>query len=192
MVLKTKAWKEARMKEEFKEALYPLLTAIRSGRSLENAFLLTAGEMEESLFPLLGPKWKKAAGLLEIGYPMEECLFELSRTCKIPEMASFARTVEICKRSEGNVAKVLERTIHILSDKLTMEGELKVLLAKKRLEQRLMGVMPFLILGLLLVSSPGYLTPLFSSPGGLLVLISAAMLMLTGFFLSKRISDIHL
>lgn len=180
------------LKQEWKEGLGQLLVCLRSGRSLESAFSASLEDMDASSMPNLYPQWQQIVREIRLGYPVEESLRQTAQRTGLAEMGSFARSVEICKRTEGDVARVMEHTITVLKDRLEMQNELSVLLARKRLEQRLMTVMPFVILGLLVLLSPGYLSPLYDTLQGRLVMTVCAGLMVLSMVLSRKISHIEL
>lgn len=180
------------LREEFREALYDLVVALRAGKSLEGAFAAGAEEMNMGANPLLFGEWRQITGQLSLGIPIEVCLRDLADRSGMEEMQIFARTVEVCKRSDGNLAAIMENTIRMITDRMEIHAELKVLLARKKLEQKVMTVMPFVIVAMLLIMSPDYLAPLYSSVRGYLIMAVCAVLSVLSIFLSRKIVQIDL
>ena len=186
---------EKRMKaqrKELTEALIHLVVSLRTGRSLEGAWEASLQDMDPQLFPEIYPLWREAAEEMRLGFPAELSLRHLADKVSIPELGTLARTVDICKRTQGDLKTVLEAAIHQLQDRMDMQAELKVLLARKKSEQKIMSVMPVVIIALLLLLSPGYLEPLYRSGEGHLVMLFSAALCLLSFWLSARITRIEL
>lgn len=177
---------------EFKDALYDLTVGLRAGRSLEGAFSAALEDMDARITPLLYQEWKHVVGQSKLGIPVEDSLRDLGERSGIEEISSFARAVEICKRSEGNIAVLMENTIRMLQDRMEIREDLRVLLAQKRIEQRIMNVMPFVILILLMVLSPDYLAPLYTSVRGYLIMAVCAIISIISIFLSRKIVQIEL
>ena len=73
---------------------------------------------------------------IDLGDPVEDALWRLADRLDVEELRSLAGTVSLCKRTEGNLAKVMEHTVRQLTEKMDMQEELKVLLARKKLEQK--------------------------------------------------------
>ena len=180
------------LSEEFQEALYDLMVGLRSGRSLEGAFLSAAEDMDPWLMPLLYEEWTRIGGQIRLGIPVEQCLQDLAERSGMEEMETFARSVEVCKRSEGNIALIMENTVRMLQDRMELRAELKVLLAKKKLEQRIMTVMPFVILGMLILMSPDYLAPLYTSVRGYLIMAVCGVITVFSVLLSRKMVRIDL
>ena len=60
------------------------------------------------------------------------------------------------------------------------------------MEQKIMGSMPFGMIFLLLLLSPGYLSPLYRTITGQIVMVCAAALMALSIWLSRKIIQIDL
>jgi len=135
-------------------------------------------------------EWQEVIAQLQVGIPVEEGLREFGKRSGVEEIQSFARTVEVCKRSEGDIAKVMENTIDLLQERMEIQMELKVILAKKKTEQKILNVMPFVVIGLLLLLSPDYLEPLYDSLQGKLVMTICMVLSVVSYAVSKKISNI--
>jgi len=177
---------------EFKEALYDLTVGLRAGRSLEGAFLSAYEDMDARLLPLIHREWGLIVSQIRLGFPVEDSLMDLSERSGIEEIRSLGRSVQICKRSEGDIAKVMEHTIRLLTDRMEIRSEVRVMLARKRMEQRIMTVMPFGIIAMILVLSPDYLTPLYTTVRGYLIMAVCLVISLLSLLISRRMARIDL
>ncbi len=177
---------------EFKEALYSLVVSLRAGRSVEGAFIASLEDLDYRMTPLIYREWSEIVKQMQVGFSVEDGLEDLGNRSGIEEIRSFARTIKICKRTEGDVAKVMENTIHLLQERMEIQTELKVLLTKKKTEQKILNMMPFVVIGLLLLMSPDYLSPLYECLQGQIIMTVCVGLTLISYILAKKISDITL
>ncbi len=184
--------RKERLRDEFKEALYSLMVALRAGRSLEGAFYAALEDLDEGLMPHIYTEWQTITKQLSLGISVEESLLDFAARSHIEEIESFARTIEICKRTEGDMVRVMENTIQLLQERMEIQGELQVLLAKKKTEQRILNLMPFLVIGLLLLMAPEYLQPLYRSLQGQIIMTVCALLTVISVLLSRKIAKIAL
>lgn len=184
--------RQLQLRMEFKEALYHLIAALQAGRSLELSFTAALEDMDAGILPYMFREWQTVVDNLAIGLSVEESLENFGNRSGIEEICSFARTVEICKRTEGDVARVMENTIHLLQDRMDIQMELKVLLAKKKTEQKILSIMPFCVIGLLLLMSPDYLIPLYHSFQGQCIMTVCVGLSVFSYWLSKKMANITL
>ena len=177
---------------EFKEALYSLVVSLRAGRSLEGAFTASLEDLDPIMMPLIYREWGAIINQIQVGFTIEDSLEDLGNRSGIEEIQSFARTITICKRTEGDVARVMENTIHLLQERMEIQNELRVLLIKKKTEQKILNLMPFVVIGLLLLMSPDYLSPLYDCLQGQIIMTVCVFLTFLSYILSKKISDIVL
>ena len=183
-----------RLKLQFKEALFSLTSSLAAGRSLENAF---RGVLEDMrlLYSDSGADMLKEFQIichrLDNFDPLELALRDLDDRSRIDEITQFVDALTTCKRSGGDLLEVMKRTSSIIGDKLTVEGEIKVLLAQKRLESRIMMAVPFTFLGFLGYAAPDYMAPLYSGLG--YALLTLLFILLMGcFWLMDRIMRIEI
>ena len=177
---------------EFREVLGSLVTALRAGRSLEMALQAAWEDMDPTITPLLYKEWRWMLNRLQVNTTAENCLKELAQNSDVEEIQSLAEIIEIGKKSQGDVIKIIENTVGILQDKIEMQEEVQVLLAKKRMEQRIINVMPFLVLGMLLLISPDYLAPLYTTLQGRVIMSICVLITIGNFWLSRRIAEIDI
>lgn len=178
--------------EEFREALYDLVVGLKAGRSLEGTFEAALKDMDREAQPLLAAEWEMIVYQSRMGFPIEDLITDLGERSGILEIRSFARLIQVCKRTEGDMAGVMESTISMLQDRMEIRAELKVLLSKKKLEQKTMTAMPFVIVALLLVMSPDYLAPLYGSVQGMLIMTVCVILSAASLYLASRMVNIEL
>ncbi len=184
--------RQQQLSVEFKEALYSLVVSLRAGRSMEGAFTASLEDLDPIMTPLIYREWNEIVKQMQVGFTVEDSLEDLGSRSGIEEIQSFARTIAICKRTEGDVARIMENTIHLLQERMEIQIELKMLLTKKKTEQKILNMMPFVVIGLLMLMSPDYLSPLYDCLQGQIVMTVCVGLTLLSYILSKKISDIAL
>lgn len=193
-----KKHKAAQQKEQliyqFQQALHMLSASIAAGKSLESAMLDTVHDLRQ-LFPdphtMIVVEWESIVNRLGNGVPIEAAFAELARRSDIEDIRNFAEVLSIGKRQGGNLVEVLRRTVQIISEKMDIQRELKILLAKKRWESRLLCFAPIGFVAVLGLSSSEYMAPLYAGAGRLIM--TAALVMVAGcWWISKRLMDIEI
>lgn len=190
-LLKEKKKEEA--KEQFKEMLLLVSNGQRAGYSVENAFLASYPEMKElygegsaicKMLKMIQTAKENKKSLAEVWYAIGEAT-------KISEITEFSKVYGISHQKSGNVARVMEKTAEIIVDKIVTEKEVTVLLSAKRLEQRIMNVMPFFIMLYIMVTSPGYFDGLYHTPVGALLMSICMAVYLLAYNATLKIVDIN-
>lgn len=192
ILLEEKKREEAR--EQFKEMLLLVSKGQKAGYSADNAFLSCFPEMQE----LYGPESSicKMLQMIRTAKDNRKSLPEtwqrIGNMIQISEMQEFAGIYEIAQKKSGNVAGAMEKTAEIIACKMETEKEIAVLLSAKRLEQKIMNLMPFFIVLYMVVTSPGYFDGLYHTPAGVLIMTVCLGIYLAAYRASLKIVDIRL
>ncbi len=144
---------------EFKELLYTLSANLKTGYSIENAWI-NAGKDLRLLYPqgsILAEEAELAAAQLKLNVPIEKAIYHFAKRCDEEVIYRFASVVETAKRSGGNLVHMLDKTIHVITEKIEVDQEIQTILSGKKMEQRIMCVMPVGMLLYLKLTNPSYL-----------------------------------
>lgn len=179
---------------QFRDALFALSSALSAGRSLEGAFktaladlLLVYPDRQTDIIREL----EAICRCTEMNEPLERALADFSRRSGLEDVRNFAEVIATCKRYGGNLVEVVRSTAGIIGDKIAIEQEIRLLLAKPRLEQKMLMAMPLVFIVLINAGGGGYCVPLYSSPGGYLLMLLSLALLVMSFLASRKIMDIR-
>lgn len=188
------AKKKLQVKEQFRELLHLVSNSQRAGYSVENAFVTGYGDMkilygQESVICKI---LKRIRIAYENRKPLAAVWEEIGEELKVEEIREFARVYYISGEKSGNVAVVMEKTASQIAEKMDTEKEIQVMLSEKRLEQKIMNLMPFLIMAYIMLSSPGYFNGLYGTVTGVVIMSICLGIYLLSYRASLKIVDIHL
>lgn len=186
--------KKEQIREQFKELLLLVSTGQKAGYSAENAFLTSYDDMK-SLYGKDSSICRIIRALKsgrENNIPVTDLWKQIGNRLNIAEIIEFADIYEISYKSSGNMSSVMERTAAIIVHKMETDKEIRVLLSAKRLEQRIMNIMPFLIMLYINVTSPGYFKGLYHSVSGIFIMSICLFIYLAAYALSVRIITIEI
>ncbi|MCR5784839.1 MAG: hypothetical protein K6G40_04230 [Eubacterium sp.] len=181
------------LKEGFKECLLLVMAAVNVGYSFENAWKASLDE----LMGLLGKEHIMVKKLGEINARLamneniESVLEDFASASGMEEAGSFCEVMKFAKRSGGNYRKIIRRSVLQIREKIEVESEIRTLTAGKRMEQRIMSLLPLGICLYLKASSPGYLDVLYGNVKGMAVMTLLLVMYAAAFVLSEKIVDIE-
>ncbi|WP_162474033.1 type II secretion system F family protein [endosymbiont 'TC1' of Trimyema compressum] len=95
---------------------------------------------------LLSPYLKKCLYYYGLGKPIESGLFELTQLYPFDWLAGFIDMIGIARIKVGDFINLIKKTSQIISDRIEIEGEIEVVLAKQNLELKILRGMPFILL----------------------------------------------
>lgn len=187
------AKKKEQVREQFKELMLLVSTSQKAGYSVENAFLSSYDDMKA-----LYGKDSSICHIIQILKSGKEnnVLFtdlwkQIGQKLKIAEISEFASVYEISYKSSGNMASIMEKTAAIIVHKIETDKEIQILLSARRFEQKIMNIMPFLIMAYISLTSPGYFKGLYHSVSGVFLMSICLLVYLTAYVISIRIVSIE-
>lgn len=174
---------------QFKECILSVSTALNAGYSIENAFMESRKDMEilygeESL---IYRELELIRRGLVINITLEELLFDLGKRSNIEEIRQFATVFSIAKRGGGKLDEVIRSTAELIGQRLEAYQELQIVLSGRRMEQNIMKLIPFVVLGYVGATYPGYFSPLYYNLQGVLIMTGCLILYLAAYVLGEKI-----
>ena len=90
------------------------------------------------------------------------------------------------------MVEVIKNTSNIINDKIEVRQEINTVMAERRFEQKVLNVLPILMVLLISVSAADYMRPVFSTIQGRLIMSASIVLLAAAYFISKKIMDIKI
>ncbi len=125
------------------------------------------------------------------GIGEEEAFAILVDQIEHEDLKGFYQIFSICRKSGGNLIEACNNAARIIGEKLTMEQDISAILAQRKMEGRIMSIMPFALVGLISFTAPEYLEPMYTSIGGIVVMALALTMTLMGIYMMERIVRIE-
>ena len=157
---------------QFKECILSVADSLRTGYALENAFL----ESREDIRMLYGEQsfMYRELELIRRGMilniTLEELINDLAERSGIEEIRQFSTILNIAKRGGGNVTQIIRTTAEVIGNKVETMQEMLTMLQGRRLEQKVMEIMPFGITFYIACTYPGYFGTLYHNGRGILLM----------------------
>ena len=177
--------REAALRDEIPDALRSLGVCFRAGLSLMQTLEQTGSEMKGPL----GELFLSAALVLQTGGTASEALALFRQRADVPELAFVAVALDVQHKSGGSLAAVLDAARESVESEIDLARSLKVQTAQAQLSARIVTAMPFVLIALFSLMSPGFLSPFFESMAGMALLAAALVMQVAGVVLVHRMLD---
>ncbi|MFZ5597776.1 MAG: type II secretion system F family protein [Bacillota bacterium] len=185
--------RKAELNMQFKDALYSLSSSLSAGRSLETSFRAALADLR-ILYPdgdtYIIKEIEYICRRIEMNHPVESALQDFAGRSHLEDIKNLADVLVICRRTGGNLVEVVKSTSSIISDKIEISNEIDLILSKQKYEQRVLNIIPVVIIGIINLGGSGYTDPLYGSVKGYLLMGISLLLLAASFYISKRIMDI--
>ena len=178
---------------QFRDAILAVANCQRAGYSVENAFAEARKDMT-LLYgggSLIVREFSRIEKGLMNNITPEQLLTEMGERSGNDDIREFARVFAVAKKSGGNMTQMIGDTAELIGDRLRVENEIDVLLAARRMEARIMEVVPFFIIFYVGLTSPGFFDPLYHSFVGIVVMSVCLAVYLFAYLLSEKIISVE-
>ena len=118
-------------------------------------------------------------------------LKDLATRSKNEDINNFVQVYATCRSMGGDLEKIIGHTSEILSDKMAIEREIKVITAQKKTEGRIISMMPLAMLLMMNIFSYSYIEPLYRTAGGRIIMTGALAGVACGMYLMEKLSEIE-
>ncbi|MGI6732983.1 MAG: type II secretion system F family protein [Anaerovoracaceae bacterium] len=180
---------------QFRDLLYALSSSISAGRQMREALI----EAESSVKLIYGEKACISQELKymidrmkESGETEEVVLRDFALRSGIADIKSFSDIYSICKRTGGDMEKVIRKAVTIMLDRIELEREVHTFTAQKRMEFIILTAMPPFVLMFLRLTSGSYLEIMYETLAGKILMTLAFLLIGAAAALGIRITRISL
>ena len=179
---------------EFKDFLRILKTFLEASYSVENAFALSVKEltMLHGKDAMIVREIKSIVAQLKLNKPIDVVFKKFADKTHIEDIIDFSEVFIISKLHGGNISKIIGNTINVINDKIEVKIEIDTVTASKRFEQKLMNLLPFLIIIYMNISSSEFLRPLYTTLNGRILMTFALVVYYFSTRISKKILEIEI
>ncbi len=164
--------RQRKRRENFRRLLLSLETALEAGYSLENTLEIAEGDL--TLVYGSGNEIVRYVTEIRqktgIGTPVWKAFQEYAEEVEIEEAQEFAQVLRIQQRTGGDLIRTVRKAAERLQQSLGLQQEIETTLSEKQLEQRIMTLMPSVMLLYMRLMNGAYMAPLYTGLGGAIVM----------------------
>jgi tight adherence protein B len=171
------------MAEQLPDVLSILASSLRAGHSFLQALDQVAGEIKD---PSAG-EFHRVVSEIRLGRTIDDAMVEMADRVGSEDMRWAVMAVNIQRQVGGNLAEVLDIVANTVRERAYVQRQVRVLSAEGRLSIAILSALPFGIFIYLALMNPEYVSPLFTTMLGRVLLLIGGALMATGIFVMTRI-----
>ncbi len=170
---------------EFPNALDIIVRAVKSGLPLNDGIRLIASESPEPV----KSEFRRIVESQQVGMSIPEATMRMPETMPCPEAGFFGIVIQIQQQAGGNLSEALGNLSRVLRDRKKMKAKVQALSMEAKASAAIIGALPFVVAGLVYLSSPNYIMPLFTTSTGHLILGLAGIWMSIGIFVMRKMMN---
>lgn len=173
--------------EEFANALDIIVRGVKSGLPLNECLKIIARESPEPI----GSEFTQLVASQKVGVSLEQGLKHLYDRIPVAEMNFFQIVLVIQQSAGGNLSEALGNLSGVLRSRKAMRGKIQAMSSEAKASALIIGSLPPGVMGMVYLSSPDYISLLFSTQTGNMLLAGGALWMLCGVLVMRKMINFN-
>ncbi len=168
---------------QLNDAITLVANSVRSGYSLLQSMEMVSRELP----PPMCEEFERVVREIGLGLSNDEALNNLLRRITSDDLDMMITAINIHHEVGGNLADILDTIGHTIRERIRIQGEIRTLTAMARYSGYVLSVLPIAVAGIVFIMSPDYMSTLWEDPCGLQMLVAAAVSMVIGWVVIRRV-----
>lgn len=168
--------------EELPNAVEVIVRGVKAGLPLNDCLRMIASEAKEPV----RSEFRTIVETQQLGVPMDEAVGKLYERMPLPEANFFAIVIAIQSKAGGNLSEALGNLAKVLRDRKKMRAKIQAMSAEAKAGAMIIGSMPIIVAVLVYITSPDYISLLWTDPRGQVVLVVSASVMGMGVLVMRK------
>ena len=173
---------KSRFLDQFPDAVDVIVRGIKAGLPLLDGLKLIAAEAQEPV----RSEFRSIIETQTIGIPIGEACLKLYERVPLPEANFFGIVVSIQQRAGGNLSEALGNLSRVLRDRKKMKAKIQAMSMEAKASAEIIGALPPAVMTLVYITSPQYISVLWTEPLGRMMLVGCAFWMSMGVLVMRK------
>jgi len=172
--------------EQLPDNLDVLAGAMRTGHSTMGALSVMVDSADEPS----KSEFRRVVQDEQLGVPLDDALMVMARRMESYDAEQIALVMRLQREAGGNTAEVLDRVAEVIRGRMELRRLVNVLTAQARISRWILTGLPIFVFFSLAMSGGDYLDPLTGTIVGKIALAFAAIMILIGSFIIKKMAEL--
>ena len=164
------------------DAVDVIVRGIKAGLPLFESLKVVAADAPEPL----KSEFMSIIETQAIGMPLGEACVRLYERMPVPEANFFGIVIAIQQKSGGNLSEALGNLSKVLRDRKKMAEKIQAMSMEAKASAGIIGSLPPIVMLLVYLSTPDYISLLWTHPTGQLMLVGCVVWMTVGILVMKK------
>ena len=172
----------AKFNKELPNAVDVIVRGIRTGIPVGDCFRMVSREAEEPV----RSEFRTIIETQALGLSLGESVSRLYQRVPVPEVNFFAIVINIQQQSGGNLSEALNNLSRVLRERRKMAGKVQAMSMEAKASASIIAALPFGVAGITTLTSPDYISLLWTTDAGKIALVGSGLWMAAGIFTIKK------
>lgn len=167
----------AQLYGQLPDAVAMIVRSVRVGFTVQDAMRIVG---EEGQWPT-STEFRRVGDETRVGGSLQDALTKLALRSALLEYRFLAVALALQSQSGGSLSETLENLADVVRKRVALKERGIALASEARMTMYVLGGLPFVVAGALMVLTPDYLAPLVTTSGGKKLLFGGIVLLAMGF-----------
>jgi tight adherence protein B len=172
--------------EQLPDNLQVLASALRAGHSFVGALSVVVDDAPEPA----RSEFQRVIADEQLGVPLDQALHVVVERMENRELEQVALVAAVQRDSGGNTAEVLDQVTATIRERFELRRTVRTLTAQGRMSRWVLTGIPVGLFAFISLVNPGYMSILYESTTGKVLMVMAAISVFSGSLIIKKIVDI--
>ena len=177
-----RARRKKAMEKDFPSALDIIVRGVKSGLPLNDCLRIVSREIPDPL----GSEFARMVEQQGHGLPIAEAVDRLADRVPLAEANFFAIVIGLQTKTGGRLAESLDNLVSVLRARVQLRAKIRSMSSEAKASGGIIAALPVVVATLVYITSPAYISLLFTEAIGNVVLIGSAIWMLIGVFVMRK------
>lgn len=182
----------AKRLNNFQRQLADCLSLVANSLRAGFSFLQTMEIISREMEPPMSTEFSRVMGDTSLGKSLDEALHDMDERVGSADFSLVVTAVLIQQQVGGNLATILDTIRSTITERIRLRREIGTLTAQGKASGMVLTVIPIAMALFLYLTAPDYITPLFTTTIGRMFIAGAALLVIIGFMIIRKIVNIKI
>ena len=174
--------RENKFLDAFPDAVDVIVRGIKAGLPLLDSLKVITVDSPE---PVKG-EFKSIVETQAIGMPLGEACIKLYDSMPLPEANFFGIVISIQQKAGGNLSEALGNLSRVLRDRKKMKAKIQAMSMEAKASAAIIGALPVAVMILVYITSPQYISLLWTEPLGRMMLLGSVIWISIGIMVMRK------
>ncbi len=175
-----------KINNQLMDALILLSNSLKSGMDIVQGFEMVSKDLRPPISEEFGLVIKN----YNLGTPFEKSLEMMEERVDSRLLSYMVKAIVLQRQVGGNLTKIFERIVENIREESKLEEKLQAMTAQQRIQAIVVGVMPWIMVGVMFIFQPDTMINFYTTPIGIVVLLFCIIWIFIGIKAVNKLGEI--
>ena len=176
----------AKINQQLMDALILLSNSLKSGMDIVQGFEMVSKDLR----PPISEEFALVIKNYNLGTPFERALESMEERVDSRLLSYMVKAIVLQRQVGGNLTKIFERIVENIREESKLEEKLQAMTAQQRIQAIVVGVMPWIMVGVMFIFQPDTMINFYTTPVGIIVFLFCVVWIFIGIKAVNKLGEI--